>query len=107
MRLIEYDAATKTHVYHEYDHSTQQTHILEVQDVRPYLEMNKKLASCDEYKRQGIKEDWYHFASVPNSVLMKFLTEHNLDWRDKDDLKKIEKLLQSNEYSLLRTVDRI
>lgn len=107
MRLIEYDAATRTKVYHDYDHSTGKTHIMECQDVQPWIELNKKLQRTPEYASHGKKTDWYHFASVPNGVLLKFLKEHRLDWRNKDDLPKIERLLMSNEYRYLRTVDRI
>ena len=35
------------------------------QDVEPILERNKRLQSVEEYKRQGIKNDYQHVASIP------------------------------------------
>lgn len=106
-RLLDHDPVTGTSTYHDYDHNDKTTQIVEVQDISSILEHNKKLQNEERYKRAGIKEDWYHFASVPNSVLLKFRQEHHLDWRNKDDLKKIERLLNTSEYRYLRTVDRI
>lgn len=77
------------------------------QDVSRNIEQNKRLQNTPEYKRHGIKNDWYHFAHVPAIVLMQFKDKHNLDWQKKEDLPKIEKLLMSREYCHLRTVDRI
>lgn len=106
-RLLDYDKLTRTAVYHDYDHETKQTIITEVQDVEHYLERNKRLANDTDYKRKGIKNDWYHFASVPNGVMVEIMQKHNVDWRNDDDLPKIERILSSNEYRYLRTVDKI
>lgn len=105
-RLLDYDPLTLTTTYHHYDPMTDMTHIQEVQDVGPYLEKCRRLANDTSYKRKGIKEDWYHFATVPNSILLELKTKHHLDYTKADDLPKIEKLLQ-REYKKLLTVDRI
>lgn len=105
-RLIDRDPLTGIATYHHYDPGTDVTHIEEVQDVQGILEHTKRLANDGDYKRKGIKEDWYHFATVPNTVLMEILTKHRLDWRRSEDLPKIERLLQS-EYKKLLTVNRI
>ena len=106
-RILDFDPLTSTTTYHDYDHSTKQTIITEVQDVEKYLERNKKLANDTQYKKDGIKSDWYHFASVPNGVMIEIMQKYNVDWRNDDDLPKIERILSSNEYRYLRTVDKI
>lgn len=105
-RLLSYDAATKTSTYHHYDNETDTTHIETVQDVSGFLKKTKALANNSDYKRAGIKNDWYHFASVPNAVLMELKSKYNLDWNNKHDLPKIEQVLQ-RDYKKLLTVDRI
>lgn len=106
-RLIDYDPISRTSTYHDYDHETKKTIITETQDVTDYLERNKALAGESEYKRKGIKSDWYHYATVPNTVLVEIMRKHNIDINNKDDLPKFELVLSSNEYRYLRTVDRI
>lgn len=105
-RLLSYDPATKIAEYHHYDHSTKQTTIETVQDVEGVLKRAKALANNSDYKRKGIKEDWYHFATVPNAVIMELLTKYHLDVNRKDDLPKIEQVLK-RDYKALLTVDRI
>ncbi len=106
-RLLDYDPLTGVKTFHEYDHSSKKTYITQEQDVQKILERNKALANNSDYKRQGIKDDWYHFATVPNTVIVEWRTKYNLDISNKEDLPKIEKLLQSSDYSYLRTVNRI
>lgn len=105
-RILDYDPLTKTKTIHHYDSNTDKTHIETVQDVSSYLERCKRLANDTGYKRQGIKDDWYHFASVPNTVLVDLKAKYNLDWTNKDDLPKIEKVIQ-RDYKALLTVNRI
>ena len=105
-KLLDYDPLTKTSTFHEYDHSTGKTQIETVQDVRGILDHNKRLANDRSYKQRGMKEDYYHFATVPNVVLMEMMEKHRLDWRRNEDLPMIEKLL-SRDYKKLLTVDKI
>ena len=104
-RLLEYDPLTKTSTYFE-SQGNGKFVIAQQQDVKAILEHNKRLANDTSYKRQGIKSDWYHFATVPTTVLHEILTKYNLDWNNKDDLPKIEKILQ-RDYKALLTVDKI
>jgi hypothetical protein len=104
-RLLEYDPTTRTSTYFEADGSGKFL-ISQQQDVQAILKHTKQLANDSSYKRQGIKSDWYHFATVPNTVLHEILVKYNLDWNNKDDLPKIEKIIQ-RDYKALLTVDKI
>lgn len=104
-RLLEYDPVTKITTWFEGD-GTGKFKVAQEQDVKFVIERNKILANNPEYKRKGIKEDWYHFATVPITILHDILVKHNLDWANNDDLPKIEKILQ-RDYKKLLTVNRV
>lgn len=106
-RLVDYDPMSREATYHHYDHSTKKTHIETVQDISQVIERNKALQNTSEYKRQGIKQDMMHFATVPNAVLMKIMKEHHISPFKKEDMPKWEKVLSSSDYRYLRTVDKI
>lgn len=72
------------------------------QDVEPILDRNKKLQSADEYKRQGIKNDYQHVASIPLVVVHEWMKQGINIW-NKDDWPKIRAKLQDPEYKYLRT----
>lgn len=107
MRVVDYDPLTRTQTLHDYDHSSKVTRIVEVQDCEAIIERNKKLALMPEYQAHGRKQDWFHIATVPNSLLLKWLREDNIDYRKREDWPKIEKKLRSSEYKYLRTCNRI
>ena len=106
-KLLNYDPVTRTADWHLYDHDTKKTFIKTVQDCQPILEINKRKQNSHNTSRYMDKGDYYHFASVPNTVLLEWKEKHGVDWNRPEDLPKIEKLLQSREYMYLRTVDRI
>lgn len=106
-RLLDYDPLTKTTTWHDYDHSSRKTYLITEQDCTLQIERNKALQNMPEYRSRGVKNEFMHFAHIPNNVITQIKQKHHLDIFIKDDLPKIEKLLQSNEYRYLRTVDRI
>lgn len=106
-KLLDYDPVTRTADWHCYDHSTKKTFIKTVQDVEGIIEHNKRKQNSNNTSRYQDKGDYYHFATVPNTVLLDWKKKYNVDWTKKEDLPRIEKLLKSNEYRYLRTVDRI
>lgn len=106
-QILSYDPETRTTEYHYYDHSNRKTYFETVQDCEGIIEANKRKQNSHNTSMFQQKGDYYHFASVPNSVLLKWKNELGIDFNRKEDLPKIEKLLNSNEYRYLRTVDRI
>lgn len=102
---MEYDPYTKTSTWFE-GGGDGSFKICQTQDVEAVLKQTKALANDTSYKQRGIKNDMMHFARVPNTVLHKLLVDHNLDYQNKHDLPKIEKIL-SRDYKALLTVDKI
>jgi hypothetical protein len=105
-RLLGHDNMTGITTYHDFDETTGTTYIHEVQDVKGILDFTKRLANDSEYKRKGIKSDWYHFATVPLTVLNEIRIKYGFDWNKKDDLNHIERIIKT-EYKKLLTVDKI
>ena len=106
-RLLEVDPVTGISTFHDYDHQSKKTYITHSQDLTNILGQNQALRNNADYKKGGIKNDWYHFATVPMVVVMELKTKHNLDVFNDNDLPAIERLLKDRDYTKLRTVDRI
>ncbi len=110
-RLLDYDADTGIQTWHDYDHHTKETVIAEVQDVAPVLEANKVARNqgnggakgLNEVAQRGIKNNWWHAASVPNSVILKWKKELGVDIYNKDHLPAVNKLLNDRDWAYLRT----
>jgi len=104
-RLLDYDADTGIQTWHDYDHHTKQTVIAEVQDVAPVLEAKKVARNqgnggakgLNEVAQRGIKNNWWHAASVPNSVILKWKKELGVDIYNKDHLPAVKKLLNDRD----------
>lgn len=69
------------------------------QDVEPYLEANKRKRN-DFQQRRGSRMRLV--ADIPNVVVEQWLAM-GVNIFDKNDNKKVEQLLNSNEYAYLRT----
>jgi len=106
-RLLSVDPVNGIKTFHDYDPSSKKTFITHSQDISKILKQNQNLRNCAEYKAGGIKNDYYHFATLPMVMVMEFKTKHNLDVFNDDDLPAIEKLLSGSEYSKFRTVDKV
>ena len=110
-RLLDYDADTGIQTWHDYDHHTKETVIAEVQDVAPVLEANKAARNqgnggakgLNEVAQRGIKNNWWHAASVPNSVILKWKKELGVDIYNQDHLPAVKKLLNDRDWAYLRT----
>ena len=108
--LIDHDAMTGISTYHDYDHNSKKTSITHSQDVEKILDNNKKLANNDSYKREGIKNGYYHIGTIPMTVALDWKTKHGVDVindSSAETLRRAEKLLASPEYAYLRTVNKI
>lgn len=105
-QFLDYDPLTKTTTWFE-GNGDGSFKVCSEQDFGAILEHNKRLANDESYKRAGIKSEWYHFATVPNSVMHKIMVEHHVNPFERDDLPRIEKILNSPDYKYLRTVNKI
>ena len=97
-----------TEVFH-YDQLTGDAYIETIQDVDPLIDQNKDLQNDDSYSRNGIKNDMWHFASIPISVQMRWLNEYgSQDWPMRPGNEKLLfRLLNSPEWKYLKATNKI
>lgn len=68
------------------------------QDVSPLLDANKEAQSESWDKRS----DMWHAASIPNVVLMEWITKHGIEYWNPNHKDGVKRLLNSDEYRHLR-----
>lgn len=98
---VDHDALIKT--YHHYDEDTGLSRIETVQDVTPHLETAQAMRNDDSYSKDGVKNEMLHYARVPNVVAMIWKKKHGVDAYNQHHHKEVFKLLNSPEYSYLKT----
>jgi hypothetical protein len=102
-RILDHDPYTGITTYHSYNHDTKQTLIERTQHIAPILDRNKALAADSSYRQQGMKESWWHAATIPAIVIEKWLKEEGIDVFNEDHMPKVKAKLNSSEYAYLRT----
>ena len=87
-RILDFDPLTGVTTYFEYNHADQKMHITDVQDVNPILDAVTQMRNDDDYSKQGIKNDMWHYARLPMAVLMEIESKHGVkcltgkvDWK--------------------------
>lgn len=106
-RIIDYDPLTGVKTVFDYDFASDTTYVGTEQDVSVILEANKILQNMDEYTRGGIKNEWWHYATIPNVVIEKWRNELGVDVFNKDHEKKVFSLLNQPEYRYLKTTTKM
>ena len=64
-RLLSYDPLTGLSEHFSYDESTDTTIIRTSGDSGPIIEQNKILQNDAEFSKQGIKREFWKYASIP------------------------------------------
>ena len=101
-RLLDYDPWTGIYTYHHYDDETKMTYIEETQDAEPWLELNKRRQNDKDYSKKGIKESWWHVATIPTGVQYQWLRE-GINIYDKDHWPAVRRKLNDINWRHLRT----
>lgn len=105
-RLIDVDEVTGLETYHDYDALTDETHIIHRADATPVLERNKAMQNDPSVWKDGVKNEFVLYASIPVGVQVKWLVELGVDVYNKDHGKKVGELVNSPEYAYLRTTTK-
>lgn len=100
-RLIDYDPFTGIETYHEYDPINKETRIFyeHTRDVSGAVDVCKALANDDDFTKKGIKEDWWRYAHIPNSLMLKWHVEEGIPLFD---AKEYNKKANQPEYKFLK-----
>ncbi len=70
------------------------------------LERNKEKANDAEATRQGIKDEFWHYASIPAGVQLDWLINKGVDVTNQNHSKEMFKLLNDPEYRYLKTTTK-
>ena len=101
-RLISHDPITGLNTWHDYDYATDTTTISYSADSQPVLEANKRRANDVGLTREGIKDDFWFYASVPVEVQLDWMINKGVDVTNRDHAKEMFKLLNDPEYRYLK-----
>jgi len=102
-RLLSYDPLTGLETWHSHDSLTDETIISYTADSSPILEGNKMMANDTDYTKQGIKQEFWHYATITVEVQMDWLINKGVDIYNKDHSQKVGQLLNDPEYLYLKT----
>jgi hypothetical protein len=83
--LLDYDPLTG--ITESLDFSDDSVRVVREQSPTRAMESAKSLALNEDYTRQGIKRDQWHYARIPLLILEEMKTKHGADWNDKNDHK--------------------
>lgn len=105
--LISHDPLLGLSTYHSYDAETDTSVFSYEGDPASHLDLNKRLANDAEVTRQGIKDEFWLYASIPAIVQMKLLTEKGIDVWNPHHRDRLSKVLEDPEYRYLKTTNKI
>ena len=101
-KLLDYDPVTGIRQYHTYDDLNKQVTIETVQDVEPFLERAKTLRNDEQYSRDGIKNEMWHYAHIPVIVVEQILQKYGVNIFEKGQAKEAFKII-NRDYPHLKT----
>ncbi len=104
-QVLEHDPLTGITTWFEYTAEDKML-ITETQDVSAILEHNQTLRNNEDYSKRGIKDDMWHYARVPLTVMMDIKTRFGVDLMAKKvDWKSAFKII-NREYPYLKTTTK-
>jgi hypothetical protein len=102
--LFDYDDVTGVKTYFDYDPIRDQAFLTYEQDVTGFLDRMNDIRNNPDISNKGIKEDWWHYCSIPPVVEME-LMKKGLYLHKKDDMKAILKIINS-DYPYLKSTTK-
>lgn len=105
-KLLDYNNITGLQTWYSID-SDGTEQIEYVGDAEPVLEFNKALQNNNEATKNGIKQGFWHYASIPAGLQMKWLVEEGIDVYNKDHMPRVLKKLQDPEFRYLKTTTKV
>lgn len=102
-RLFDYDPMTGITEYFHYDEKSGKWAIETVQDVELLLDLNKAKQNNTDYSKDGMKREWWHVATIPPVIQLKWLREDGIDIYNKDHWPRVKQKLNDPDWKYLRT----
>lgn len=102
-QLLDYNPLTGVSTYFDYQASTDTMLITDVQDVDAILDQTTTMRNDGDYSRDGIKNDMWHYARLPLTVILDMKNRFGIDCMARNpDWKSIFKII-NREYPYLKT----
>lgn len=102
--LFDYDVETGIRTTFDYDPIRDQAFLTYEQDVTGFLDRMNELRNNPEISAKGMKENWWHYASIPEVVEMQ-LIKKGLSIYDKNHTAAILKEINQN-YPHLKATEK-
>ena len=93
-RLLDHDPLTGVTNYFHYDEHNDISTIETVQDVDGVLDMTQRVRNDNDATKKGIKGGWWHYAHLPDIVILKMIQEDGVNPYDLNDAKKVGQLVE-------------
>jgi hypothetical protein len=106
MIYFDHDPITGVTQYYDYDALKDEHSITSVQDVSGFLDEMKRRRDDPEYWKNGVKEEFAHYATIPSIVEME-LRKKGIDLYDKGQTKAIVREIEQNYPYLKCTTAKI
>lgn len=103
-QILDYNPLTGEYVTFDYDDATDSVTLGHHQDVTPILDQCKE-AAADVWKhKQQAKDEWAHYATVPNVVALEWLQKYGVDFYSADPAHRrgVMRLLNDPDYKYLK-----
>jgi hypothetical protein len=102
--MLDYNPSTGETCWYDYNRHEDKAIITHEQNVEGILEFShgKTLSNATT---KGIKNDLWHYARVPNLIILEMKQKHGVDFFDKNDEKRMFHLLNT-EYARFKTTDK-
>jgi hypothetical protein len=101
-RILDHNPLSGMTVTFQYNDATDQIVIGHHQDASPVIEDNKwALQDLDSHKKAA-KNDWAHYAKIPEIVILEWKALYGVDFMDPNHWTKCMSLLNSPEYKHLK-----
>jgi hypothetical protein len=96
--LLDYDRLTGMKEFISTDAMTGESFIRYEQDTKDHIDANKEAQNAG-FDR---KAEMWHAASIPNIVLVEWVTKYGIDFFNPNHKEGVKRLLNSSEYSHLK-----
>jgi hypothetical protein len=104
MEILDYNPLTGERCVMSF--SNGKMHITNQQDVNPIVDYATELRNNTGYSQRGIKKDHWHYARIPNGVMLEMKQKYGVDmFTSKPDWKAVLRCINKN-YPYLKTTEK-
>ena len=100
---MDLDPFTGIETWHELKDGQTYIYYVPTRDEAPTVDYCQSLANDGDYTKHGMKVDWWHYAHIPNSIMLKWHIEEGIPLFDAEAYNK---KVNDPEYKLLKVTQK-